>query len=106
MLTGLPNPAYPPWRASLTYVDQACGSGQDAAPFVDKVSNVQNEIGYEIHNFGLIKDGFNLGVWKVCYCAGFDFDNGASDGGIVSVCSNNAPWQRMHLKIFHKKLDV
>jgi hypothetical protein len=20
-------------------------------------------------------------VWKVCYCAGFDFDNGAADGG-------------------------
>ncbi|CAK8999417.1 unnamed protein product, partial [Durusdinium trenchii] len=91
MLTGLPNPAYPPWRSSLTYVNEVCGGGQDAAPFVDKVSNVQNEIGYEIHNFGLIKDGFNLGVWKVCYCAGFDYDNGAGDGGVVTVCSNNAP---------------
>lgn len=90
MLTGLPNPAYPPWRSSLTYVNEACGNS-DAAPFVDKVSNVQNEIGYEIHNFGLLKDGFNLGVWKVCYCAGFDFDNGAADGGIVTVCSNAAP---------------
>lgn len=90
MLLGMPNPAYPPWRSSLTYVNQACGGAVDAAPFVNKVSDVSNEIGFEIHNFGLIKDGFGLGVWKVCYCAGFDFDDGAADG-VVTVCSNNAP---------------
>eukprot|EP00913_Durusdinium_trenchii_P012445 g11683.t1 len=76
MLTGLPNPAYPPWRSSLTYVNEVCGGGQDAAPFVDKVSNVQNEIGYEAPGEA---------VWKVCYCAGFDYDNGAGDGAPDSV---------------------
>ncbi|CAE7536727.1 unnamed protein product [Symbiodinium necroappetens] len=64
MLLGMPNPAYPPWRSSLTYVNQACGGAVDAAPFINKVSDVSNEIGFEIHNFGLIKDGFGLGVQR------------------------------------------
>eukprot|EP00930_Biecheleria_cincta_P035419 TRINITY_DN24361_c0_g2_i1.p1 TRINITY_DN24361_c0_g2~~TRINITY_DN24361_c0_g2_i1.p1 ORF type:complete len:3364 (+),score=509.29 TRINITY_DN24361_c0_g2_i1:80-10171(+) len=91
MALGLPNPAWPTWKASLTYVDQQCGGTVDAAPFTNKVTSVENYLGYEIHNFGNIVDGKDLGVWKVCYCVGFDFDNGAGTGNTVTACASTAP---------------
>jgi len=86
---GLPNPAYPTWKITLHEMDKTCGT-TNIIPFNDAVSDVTNYEGYEIHNLGRSQAGTRLGVWKICYCVGFDADNGAATGEL-RPCYKEAP---------------
>jgi hypothetical protein len=80
--TGLPKPVTEAdpvkdsiWL-SMTQANSAkCGEGTAVGgiPFSDKVSTVTNADGYEIHSFGNKPENIELKVWKICYCANFDY---------------------------------
>jgi len=89
-ILGLPDPVAPAWKITLIEDEKQCGDG-NMDPFEYKISEVVNYEGYEVHNFGPKKAGTTVGVWKVCYCVGFDADNGAGSQGVVSPCYQEAP---------------
>jgi len=87
---GLPDPVTPAWKITLTETEKECGI-DSIDPFQEKTSEVVNYQGYEVHNFGKKTKGTTTGVWKVCYCVGFDADNGAGTDNVVNPCYREAP---------------
>jgi hypothetical protein len=89
-------PQYATSRLMLADSTETCGTG-GVYPFNNLVSEVSYEDGYEVHSFGTKLTGTSLGVWKLCYCVGYDA-NGAGenadsneDGVVDGACYPGSP---------------
>lgn len=85
------DPPDPAWRLTLIELGGlGCGVDTNVGPFNYHVTEVSQEIGYEVHNFGTRSPGTLLGVWAVCYCPGYDADRGLATGGNIDPCQLSA----------------
>jgi hypothetical protein len=87
-------PADLSWKATLHVYDPAveCGTEFEKG-FTLRVADVEEEGDYQVHDFGKREGGVSKEpqLYKVCYCTGFDADNGQKTDNTLEPCSSDHP---------------